>query len=273
MKAYKGFNKDMTCRDFKFEIGKEYAHEGKVECCKSGFHACEHPLDCLGYNPPSQSVYHEVELNGEIATDKESNDTKVAAEKIKIGARLDISGLVKAAVNFTFERAKKVKGNTVKLPQGAASATGDYGAASATGSQGAASATGYYGAASATGSQGAASATGSQGAASATGSQGAASATGDYGAASATGYYGAASATGYKGAASALNSTAVAVAWGKDGKARGIKGAHIVLAEWGDWNGKEYPFICAKMAMVDGEKIKENTFYTLKNGEFVEVLE
>ena len=237
MKAYKGFNKDMTCRDFKFEIGKEYAHEGKVECCKSGFHACEHPLDCLGYNPPSQSVYHEVELNGEIATDKESNDTKVAAEKIKIGARLDISGLVKAAVNFTFERAKKVKGNTVKLPQGAASATG------------------------------------SQGAASATGSQGAASATGDYGAASATGYYGAASATGYKGAASALNSTAVAVAWGKDGKARGIKGAHIVLAEWGDWNGKEYPFICAKMAMVDGEKIKENTFYTLKNGEFVEVLE
>ncbi|MGN0805374.1 MAG: hypothetical protein ACI4MS_08330, partial [Candidatus Coproplasma sp.] len=119
----------------------------------------------------------------------------------------------------------------------------------------------FQGAASATGFQGAASATGFQGAASATGFQGAASATGDYGAASATGDY---------GAASAGNKTAIAVAWGKNGKAKGVKGAHIVCAEWGDWNGVEYPFIGAKMAVVDGEKIKEDTYYTLKDGEFME---
>ena len=216
MKGYKGFNKDLTCRGFQFEEGKEYVHDGEVKCCEGGFHACEYPLDCLGYYSPNESVYHEVELGGTIDK-KGQDDTKVSAQKIKIGARLSIAGLVKAAVDFTFARAVKVKGSSVRKAQGAASATGYQGAASA------------------------------------------------------TGYQGAASATGNKGAASAGNPTAIAVSWGKGGKAKGVKGAHIVLAEWGDWNGKEYPFICAKMAVVDGENIKEDTYYTLKNGEFVEV--
>ena len=216
MKGYKGFNKDLTCRGFQFEEGKEYVHDGEVKCCEGGFHACEYPLDCLGYYSPNESVYHEVELDGTI--DKEGqDDTKVSAQKIKIGARLSIAGLVQAAVDFTFARAKKVKGSSVRKAQGAASATGNKGAASATGYQGAASATGDY------------------------------------------------------GAASAGSPTAIAVSWGKCGKAKGVKGAHIVLAEWGDWNGKKYPFIGAKMAVVDGENIKEDTYYTLKNGELVEV--
>ncbi len=297
MKAYKGFNPDMTCRGFQYEEGKEYTHDGEVKCCEGGFHACEYPLDCFDYYAPADSVYHEVELSGTIDKEEQS-DSKVTAQKIKVGARLDIAGMVKAAVDFTFARAKKVKGSSVRKTQGAASSTGNYGAASSTGDQGAASSTGYQGAASSTGYQGAASSTGNygaasstgdqgaasstgtrgaasstgyQGAASSTGYQGAASSTGDQGAASSTGYRGAASSTGTRGAASAGNPTAIAIAWGRYGKAKGVKGAHIVLAEWGEWNGKEYPLIGAKMAVVDGETIKEDTYYTLKNGELVEV--
>ena len=99
-------------------------------------------------------------------------------------------------------------------------------------------------------------------------------ATGDYGASSATGYCGASSATGYKGASSVDNSTAVAVAWGYKSKAKGCIGSHIVCAEWryvGD--KKEWEFVGAKMARVDGDKIKADTYYTLRNGEFIEVEE
>ena len=164
--------------------------------------------------------------------------------------------------------------------RGAASATGYRGAASATGDRGAASATGNRGAASATGDQGAASATGDQGAASATGDQGAASATGDLGAASATGYQGAASATGVQGAASATGDQGAASATGKAGvalaagyecKAMGALGCAICCVERGEWDGETFPIIAVKAAIVDGEKIKADTWYRLKNGEFMEV--
>ena len=154
---------------------------------------------------------------------------------------------------------------------GAASATGNWGAASATGYQGAASATGYQGAASATGNWGAASATGDQGAASATGDWGAASATGDQGAASATGNRGAASATGYRGAASATGEAGVALAAGYECKAMGALGCAICCVERSEWDGNTYPIIAVKAAIVDGEKIKADTWYRLKNGKFVEV--
>ncbi|MGN0804379.1 MAG: hypothetical protein ACI4MS_03245, partial [Candidatus Coproplasma sp.] len=175
MKAYKGFNKDFKCRGFQFEVGKEYTQDGNIEACRNGFHACEYPLDVFNYYPPNESRYAEVEQSGD--TDK--TEDKTASRNIKIKAEIGLAGLIKAAVDFTFSKAVKVKGSSVRKKQGAASATGDYGAASATGD---------YGAASATGFQGAASATGDYGAASATGFQGAASATGDYGAASATGF-------------------------------------------------------------------------------------
>ena len=155
--------------------------------------------------------------------------------------------------------------------QGAASATGDQGAASATGYQGAASATGDHGAASATGYHGAASATGYRGAASATGDRGAASTTGDRGAASTTGDRGAASATGYRGAASATGKAGVALAAGLECKAMGALGCAICCVERDEWNGKTYPIVAVKAAIVDGENIRADTWYQLKNGEFVEV--
>lgn len=144
IKTYKGFNKDMTCRGFQYEEGKEYEEES-VEVCDHGFHACEYPLDCLGYYSPSESVYHEVEQSGEIQ--KHSEDTKVASTKIKIGAEISIAGLVKAAIEYTVKRVNKDAESDEKY--GASSATGDYGASSATGDCGASSATGYKGASSA----------------------------------------------------------------------------------------------------------------------------
>ena len=114
-------------------------------------------------------------------------------------------------------------------------------------------------------------ATGDQGAASATGTQGAASATGDQGAASATGYQGAASATGTQGAASATGKASAAMACGIEGKAMGSLGCAIFLVERGEYDGETYPIVAVKAAIVDGENVKPGVWYTLRNGELVEV--
>ena len=281
MKAYKGFNADMTCRGFQYKEGETY-HEDIADLCHKGFHACERPLDVLAYYSPNSSVYHEVELDD--VSEQREEDSKVCAKFIKIGAKVDIATLVEATVDYTVSKCDPVKSQHAKKDRGAASAPGDKGAASATGCYGAASATGdrsaasatgdrsvasatgCYSVASATGRRGAASATGSQGAASATGDRSAASATGDRSVASATGCYSVASATGCYGVASADNPTAIAVAWGPFGRVKGVLGAHVVCAEWR--NGK---LVEAKMAVVDGDKIKADTYYMLQNGEFAEV--
>ena len=264
IKSYKGFNKDMTCLGKQYEEGKEYEEE-RAEACEYGMHACEYPLDCLGYYSPNESVYHVVEQSGEIS--RRNDDSKIASTKMKIGAEISIAGLVKAAIEYTRERIQEDK-----------EADEDYGASSATGYKGASSATGYKGASSATGDYGASEATGDCGASSATGYKGASSATGDYGASSATGNCGASSATGYKGASEANDPESIAVAWGYHGKARGVKGAYLVLADWeGDegnyWTQDRWSRKGAKMVRVDGETIKENTWYTMVNGEIVEATE
>ena len=263
MKAVKGFKKDMTCRGYQFEEGKDF-HTDKAKCCDAGFHACEYPLDCFSYYSPNESVYHEVELSGNI--DKRNDDSKVCATDINIGARLTIAGLVKMAIDFTMSRIK---------PE--ANSDEDYGASSATG---------YKGASSATGNCGASSATGNCGASSATGDYGASSATGDYGASSATGNCGASSATGYKGASSVSDPTGVAVAWGYEAKAKGCLGAHLILSDWeytgAKWRDGSYKDIYnknnwrlngAKLVIVDGETIKADTYYRCVNGELIEVTE
>ena len=272
MRAFKGFNKDLTCRGYQYEEGKEF-HTERAECCDTGFHACEYPLDCFGYYDPAHSVYHEVELSGEM--DKSGDNTKVCATDIKIGARLSIAGLVKMAIDFTMSKVNKEAGSDER-----------HGFASATGYKGASSATGNYGASSATGDYGASSATGDYGASSATGNYGASSATGNYGASSATGNCGASSATGYKGASSVSDPTGVAVAWGHEARAKGCKGSHLILSDWkyvgarysdGDYmdpyDKESWELTGAKMVVVDGENIKEDTYYRCIEGEIVEVTE
>lgn len=218
MKAFKGFNKDLTCRGYQYEEGKEF-HTERAECCDTGFHACEYPLDCFGYYDPAHSVYHEVELSGEM--DKSGDNTKVCATDIKIGARLSIAGLVKMAIDFTMSKVNKEAGSDER-----------------------------------------------------------------HGFASATGNCGASSATGYKGASSVSDPTGVAVAWGHEARAKGCKGAHLILSDWrfiGEkyWDGSykdmynkdNWELTGAKMVVVDGEKIKEDTYYRCIEGEIVEVTE
>ncbi len=304
MKSYKGFKNDMTCRGFRYEEGKEY-HEERAECCDTGFHACEYPLDCFRYYAPADSVYHEVEQTGDI--DKSEGDSKVASTEIKIGAKIGIPGLVQAAIEYTSKRCEKkaenhntgncgassntgyrgASSNTGYRGassntgyRGASSNTGDCGASSNTGDCGASSNTGYCGASSNTGNRGASSNTGDWGASSNTGNRGASSNTGDWGASSNTGYRGASSNTGNCGAsfstgeestsyAGCVNS--VAAALGLNAKAKGVKGAYIICAEFETDNDGNYRIKGIQLHQVDGEKIKEETYYQLIDGVMTEV--
>lgn len=281
MKAYKGFNRDMTCRGFQYAEGETY-HTDTTKLCESGFHACKYPLDVLAYYPPSSSVYHEVELDE--VSDECEDDSKVCAKTIRVGARMDIASLVKASVEYIISKCNKSCRKHVTVDHGVAPAEDDQSVAYVTGNYSAASATGYQSVAFAAGIQSTASttddcsaafaegdcstasATGDQSAASATGKRGVASATGKKGAAFASGNYSAAFATGYRGTASADNPTAIAVAWGLQGRAKGVLGAYLVCAEY-----KEDKLICAKMAQVDGVTIKADTYYVLVDGDFVEM--
>ena len=128
MKAYKGFNRDMTCRGFQYAEGQSYEMDGEPEVCKRGFHACANPLECLSYYEPGKSVYHEVELDGDVT--KSDSDTKCAATKIKIGARLSISALCQAA----FEYVRSHCTNEKNAKPGKPATAGDSGAATARGS-------------------------------------------------------------------------------------------------------------------------------------------
>ena len=96
--AYKGFDENLCCRGFQYEIGKEYVHEGEIECCESGFHACTNPLDVLDYyEADGKNRYCEVEQSGTIKT--ADDDTKQASSKIKIKAEIGMAGLSKLELN------------------------------------------------------------------------------------------------------------------------------------------------------------------------------
>ena len=152
IKSYKGFDKDLKCRGFQYEIGKEY-EETEAKACEKGFHACEMPIEVLGYYPPgSGSRYCLVEQSGDIS--KHSDDSKIASSKIKIGAEIGIPGLVKAQIEYV----KAHCTNEHNAEPGKAATAGYRGAATA-GDSGAATA-GSYGAATA-GCRGAATSRGS----------------------------------------------------------------------------------------------------------------
>lgn len=150
IKAYKAFDKDLSCRGFKYKVGKEYEETGDIKACEKGFHACPYPLDVFGYYAPAGSRFCEVEQSGKI---DDSESDKVCSSKIRIGAELDIRGLVKAAVSYVKERCT----NECNAKPGKPATAGNRGAATA-GNYGAATA-GDYGAATA-GDRGAATARG-----------------------------------------------------------------------------------------------------------------
>ena len=105
--AYKGFDENLCCRGFQYEIGKEYVHEGEIECCENGFHACTNPFDVLDYyEADGKNRYCEVEQSGSIKTG--NGDSKQASSKIKIKAEIGMAGLFKAGVEGIKEKTNPV---------------------------------------------------------------------------------------------------------------------------------------------------------------------
>lgn len=214
IKGYKGFGKDLKCRGYQYEVGKDYEHEGKVSCCKSGFHFCENPMDVLYYYNPADSRYCEVEGSGTIDKD----DTKVAVSKLHISEEIGLRGLIEAGVKFILDKVNwkdNKESNTI-----------------------------YHSAATNTGYQSAATNTGNRSSA---------TNTGDYSAAIVEG------------------KDSIGIVTGYGSKAKGTLGCWIVLTEHGGWNGNGYPIKEVKAFKVDGEIVKADTFYTLIDGEAVEV--
>ena len=189
IKGFKGFDKDLRCRGFQYEVGKDYTQSGVIHCCESGFHFCEDPLGVFEYYRPSNSRYCEVEGDGETNRD----DNKVAVSHIHIGKEIGLNGIVDAAVGLILENTKR--------DETPATNTGYYSAATNTGYYSAATNTGYRSAATNTGYRSAATSTGNCSAATSTGDCSAATSTGDCSAATNTGYRSAATNTGYRSAA------------------------------------------------------------------------
>ena len=200
---YKGFDKDLKCRGYQYEEGKEYVHEGEVKACEGGFHACENPFDVFDFYAPNE-FHRFCEVEGSGKEDKQ--DKKSSFEKIKIVAEIGLGGLIKAGVKFCLDRVKWTDES---------------------------------------------------------------SATGDYSGASATGNCSGASATGYKSGASAGKGS-VALSVGRDTRAKGSLGSWIVLTQChkSEEDGQDYIDL-VKVAEVDGERIKADTWYTLREGKFV----
>ena len=295
MKGYKGFNKDMTCRN------KQYAEntvfeEAEAEICSSGMHFCENPfavLDYYGFVGANGALneFAEVEALDECKTD---DNEKYCTKKLKIGAKIGITGLIKAFVDFTFSKidfknasesntgnwsaatntgnwsaATNTGGRSAATNTGnwsAATNTGDQSAATNTGDQSAATNTGYRSAATNTGSWSAATNTGNQSAATNTGDQSAATNTGYRSAATNTGNWSVATNTGNWSAAAVGGNGSVAIATGYESKAKANVGSAIVVCERDD----NYNLIGIKAAIIDGKNLKADTYYTLINGEFIE---
>ena len=270
IKGYKGFDKDLKCRGYQYEVGKGYEHDGKVSCCNSGFHFCENPMDVLYYYNPADSRYCEVEGSGTI--DKDTNDTKVTVSKLHISAEIGLKGLIEAGVKFILDKVNwKDNKESNTGYKSAATNTGYQSAATNTGDYSAATNTGDYSTATNTGDQSAATNTGYQSAATNTGYQSAATNTGDQSAATNTGDQSAATNTGYQSAATVEGKDSIAIVTGYDSKAKGALGCWIVLTERVGWNGNGYSIKEVKAFLVDGEIIKADTFYKLIDGKAVEV--
>ena len=146
MKGYKGFDKDLKCRDYQYETGKEYEQPGQPRCCDNGFHFCENPFDVFSYySLDGQNRFCEVEAIGEIHKQLDSDDTKVATSKIKIGAEIGIKGLIDGFVKFVFEKTKSSKDTTATTGESAnAATTGESANAATTGNWANAATTGNW---------------------------------------------------------------------------------------------------------------------------------
>ncbi|HHS7638456.1 TPA: DUF7666 domain-containing protein [Salmonella enterica] len=292
--TFKGFNKDLKCRGFQFAIGETFHHDGKVEACGSGFHACECPFDVFSYYPPAESRYAETISFG-ITDSEEGGDTKIASSSITIKDELTLPQFIQRGIEWIWSKIDKsleqqiMTGNQSAATNtgnrsaatntgdwsaatntgdwSAATNTGDWSAATNTGDRSAATNTGDRSAATNTGYQSAATNTGNRSAATNTGDWSAATNTGDRSAATNTGYQSAATNTGDRSAAEVSGSQSVAASLGIEGKARASEGGAIVLC----YRDEDGELIHIRASKVGENGIMPNTWYQLdKDGEFVE---
>ena len=239
-KGYKAFDKGMTCQGFQFEEGKTYTHKGPVKCCpsqqdldegKGGFHFCEDPLDTLSYYDICTSEFAEVESDSGATLDTRGDDSKISTSSITIGAKLSLKGFIDAAISFAMKKCKK--GDSSKQ-----AASGDSSKQAASGNSSKQAASGY---------------------------SSTQAASGDYSKQAASGDYSKQAASGDSSTLELTGKNSVAAGIGANCQARGKKGCWIVLAEW-----KDNKPICVRSGRIDGRKLKEDMWYKLINGEFME---
>ena len=290
--AYKGFDKNLKCRDFQYEVGKEYEMDGDIKCCERGFHACESPLEVFDHYDMLNSRFAEVEQSGEI--DKEEDTTKVCSSKIKIKAELNLADIVKLGVEWIKDVTSPSKlkketdlndngNNSAKIGSSGYSAQiGSSGYSAQIGSSGDSAkigSSGYYakigssGYSAKIGSSGDYAKIGSSGYYAKIGSSGDSAqigSSGDYAKIGSSGDYAKIGSSGDYAQIGSTGNHSVVMAAGNNSIAKAKIGSWITLAEWDCIDGVWIP-ICVKTEKVDGEHIKADTFYELIDGEFKEV--
>ena len=248
IKSYKGFDKNLKCRDFQYEIGKEYEMDGEIKVCNRGFHACESPFDVFDHYTMIDSRFCEVEQDGNIS--KEDRGTKICSSKIKIKAELKLADMINLGVEWLKEitSPKKMKTSIKDNSSGNDAQIGSSGYGAKIGSSG-------YGAQ--IGSSGNGAQIGSSGNDAQIGSSGNGAKIGS---------------SGYGAQIDSTGEDCVIMCAGINSVAKASKGSWITLSEWSYSDKKQrYIPVCVKTEFVDGEKIKADTYYKLDGGVFKEI--
>ena len=296
IKAYKGFDKNMQCRGYQYEVGKEYDMDGEIKCCNRGFHACKSPMEVWDHYDMLNSRFAEVEQSCKI--DEEENSTKVCSSHIKIKAELKLADIINIGVEWLKDITSptKVKATGLLNDNGGDSAkigssgdyakigsSGDYAQIGSSGDYAQIGSSGYYaqigssGYSAKIGSSGYSAKIGSSGDSAKIGSSGDSAkigSSGDYAQIGSSGYSAQIGSSGDYAQIDSTGEDSVIMCAGKESKAKAKAGSWITLSEW-KWNDdkKRRVPVCVKTEFVDGNNIKADTWYQLKNGEFVEVTE
>ena len=269
IKSYKAFDKNMRCRDFQYEVGKEYEMDGEIKCCNRGFHACKNPLEVWDYYDMLNSRFAEVEQSGKI--DEEGNSTKVCSSHIKIKAELKLADIIKVGVEWLKDITSPSKFKT----DGALNDNGYR--TTQIGSSGDYAKSGSSGDSAQIGSSGYSAQIGSSGDYAKIGSSGDSAKIGSSGYSAKIGSSGDSAKIGSSGDSAKIDSTgedSVIMCAGNSSIAKAKVGSWITLAEWKWSDEKKHNVpVCVKTEYVDGENIKADTWYRLQKGEFIEVIE
>ena len=269
--AYKGFDQDLKCRDFQYEVGKEYEMDGNIKCCERGFHACESPLEVLDHyfflSNGKMARFCEVEQSGNI--DRENDTTKIASSRIKIKAELKFGDLIKAGVEWLKEKTSPAN---IKADKGLSNHGGDYAQIGSSGDYAQIGSSGYS---AKIGSSGYSAQIGSSGYSAQIGSSGDYAQIGSSGYSAQIGSSGDSAKIGSSGDYAQIDSTgddSVICCAGHNSAVKAKKGSWITLSEW-KYSDKKQRYVpkCVKTEYVDGERIKADTWYKLIDGEFKEV--